>query len=409
MCLKPKYAIKSISNSIIKGRTQKFKIKIITKSKYYEIEEKQKNKLKEINIIKLPCKQCSECRAIKAKDWATRAYIETKENKENMFLTLTYKDENLKYIDGEKTLNIKDIQNFKKRLRQHLYRKTGTRPIIKTLECGEYGDKKGRPHYHMLMWGYRAKDLKYYKKTKLGDTLYTSKEIEKIWKNGKIIIGNITYESAAYVGRYTTKKLQNRKLNEKIKKPFINCSRGKQTSIGREYFIKNKIEINTNIYISTKKGVIIREIPDYFKRLLIKQKEQIYDELKKDITGNYYNYEREKINKKWLKRKQLWKKFNPKINWRTLTTQEYIEWKNFKKKYKNEIHELLKLNETIINEWIHGAINCHAENELYKREKLKNDFLIKTQMTSEEYDIKQKELKKEKYKQLKNYKKELDI
>ena len=58
----------------------------------------------------------------------------------------------------------------------------------------------------MLLWGYKADDIKLAMKSKSGEWLYKSKEIETTWNKGKVIIGNITYESSAYVARYTTKK-----------------------------------------------------------------------------------------------------------------------------------------------------------------------------------------------------------
>ena len=169
MCLKPKYGIIKYANQIVKGKLRQKKIKIISKSEYYNnlIDERETK-----NIRLLPCGQCEECRAQNAQQWATRAYNETKTNQTGMFLTLTYKNEDLpKTPTGIPTLQKKGVVLFKKAIRQKLFRKYGKRINIKTLECGEYGGKRGRPHYHMLLWGYKAEDIKLAGKSKSGEWL----------------------------------------------------------------------------------------------------------------------------------------------------------------------------------------------------------------------------------------------
>lgn len=58
----------------------------------------------------------------------------------------------------------------------------------------------------MILWGWKPNDLKPLKMNKTGDWLYTSKKIQTKWGKGIVIIGNLTYESASYVARYTNKK-----------------------------------------------------------------------------------------------------------------------------------------------------------------------------------------------------------
>ena len=58
--------------------------------------------------IKIPCGKCIGCRLEHSKQWALRCMHESSLHKENMFLTLTYNNENL----GEAaTLNKKHFQN----------------------------------------------------------------------------------------------------------------------------------------------------------------------------------------------------------------------------------------------------------------------------------------------------------
>lgn len=144
--------------------------------------------------LKLPCGKCAQCYLEKARQWAVRAMHETQMHAESCFATLTVED------DDKITLEEKDYTNFVKRLRHKRFN------TISYLMCGEYGDEKGRPHYHALIWGYRPLDAK--PTSTLGNSPYsTSSELDKLWGHGGTSIGEITFESASYVARYTMKKL----------------------------------------------------------------------------------------------------------------------------------------------------------------------------------------------------------
>lgn len=136
------------------------------------------------------------CRLEKSRQWAIRCYHETKINPVGIFCTLTYNDDHLP--SGE-TLIRSHMPSFIKRLRK----KT---PTIRTFYCGEYGEKTNRPHYHALIWGWDPSDKKLYKRSK-GHEIFTSEIMEKTWGLGQTNFGAITFESAAYVARYTTKKI----------------------------------------------------------------------------------------------------------------------------------------------------------------------------------------------------------
>lgn len=119
-----------------------------------------------------------------------------------MFLTLTYRPENLPK-DG--SLQPKHFQDFMKRYRFWLEHKR-----IRFFHCGEYGEKNDRPHYHALIFGHRFKDLELHTKIN-GNSLYTSEKLNELWGHGYCLIGDVTFESAAYVARYVTKKITGEK------------------------------------------------------------------------------------------------------------------------------------------------------------------------------------------------------
>jgi hypothetical protein len=247
MCTNEIYAMRvpKIAYNPATGTAIRAKIKIIKKQEYY-------NKIKEnrTNYIRLGCGKCIDCIRKRANERANRACLETETQKNGIFLTLTYDNE---HLPKDKKLNRRDIQLFKKRLRYY------TKNKIKTLECGEYGPKTQRPHYHMIIWGIeRPKDANIIEQTEYG-TLSSSKEIENIWGNGYITIGQITQRSIAYVSRYVSKK-------EKDQNTFIETSNG----IGKEYWEKNRRKIIKDGQIIIEGGRVTK-IPRYFKKLYDKE------------------------------------------------------------------------------------------------------------------------------------------
>lgn len=116
---------------------------------------------------------------------------------DNAFITLTFNDENLPL---DESICKPTLQKFFKRLRKN----TGAE--IRFLSSAEYGDKYNRPHYHALLFGYDFPDLKYWREVR-GSHLYTSEILSDAWQNqGFVTIGDISFQSAAYVARYVVKK-----------------------------------------------------------------------------------------------------------------------------------------------------------------------------------------------------------
>lgn len=77
--------------------------------------------------------------------------------------------------------------------------------------CGEYGEKLARPHYHAIIFGHDFPDKEYYSE-KEGLVLYRSDSLDSLWGKGFCTIGDVTFESAAYVAGYILKK---QKISEK--------------------------------------------------------------------------------------------------------------------------------------------------------------------------------------------------
>lgn len=76
---------------------------------------------------------------------------------------------------------------------------------IRYFHCGEYGELLNRPHHHAIIFGYDFPDKILYSE-KDGVKLHISKQLGQLWPFGFSSIGEVNFETAAYVARYTLKK-----------------------------------------------------------------------------------------------------------------------------------------------------------------------------------------------------------
>lgn len=148
--------------------------------------------------MQIPCGQCIGCRLEKSRQWAMRCMHEARLSKESSFVTLTYEDE---YLPPGGTLVKRDLQLFMKRLRK------AKGEGVRFYACGEYGTINKRPHYHVLLFNCGFPDRLRIGENKRGEVLYTSAELRSLWNMGFNVIGDVTFDSAAYVARYVIKKV----------------------------------------------------------------------------------------------------------------------------------------------------------------------------------------------------------
>lgn len=147
--------------------------------------------------FQIPCGQCVGCRLERSRQWAVRCVHESQLHVASSFVTLTYSDENLPFLNG---LAYSHFQKFMKRLRKKF-------PRCRFFMCGEYGDNFGRPHYHALLFGVHFSDRTPWRMSSGGFQLYRSRLLESLWTLGNSEIGDVSFESAAYVARYCMKKV----------------------------------------------------------------------------------------------------------------------------------------------------------------------------------------------------------
>lgn len=302
--------------------------------------QKQLYQMGYFDFFETGCGKCEVCRTQKSKQWATKAECEGRCWKNKTFITLTYNSENL---PKDRKLDRKHIQKFWKRLRYHTYKHTKKEPFgrfeelemeeipqnelrdmfdrnyqrknkkpIRYINCGEYGPKTKRPHYHAVIYNFKPDDLKRYARDRRGYWLYTSKKLEEIWGKGFVIIGNATTDTAAYVARYCTKKMkrtmeEEQRMKDKKQIEFIGAS--SWGFIGYYYWIEHSDEIKRNwgVFVNNHKGTHLMAIPKTMEKQWKEENDYEYEEYKQ------------------------WKEINAKEQWKQilaktdLSEEEYIK------------------------------------------------------------------------------------
>lgn len=125
---------------------------------------------------------------------------------------------------------------------------------IKYFACGEYGGKTGRPHYHAIIFGISLDDFQQINKN---NDFYS----HEAWNKGNIFVGNVTYDSAAYVARYIQKKIFDKRAYSGRELPFQIQSQG----LGLSWAEKNKKILETG---SLKMRGIPLSVPRYYVKKL---------------------------------------------------------------------------------------------------------------------------------------------
>lgn len=253
--------------------------------------------------IEIPCGQCVGCRLDYSRQWAIRCMLEASQWKNNYFVTLTYDDAHLSSNVGLQmqsygdivspvlpTLVKKDPSDFIKRLRSyidyHYFNFYGDGTSMRVYYCGEYGSKTNRPHYHLILFNCPDFPLTEWCKDKQGFSLFNCSVLEKCWKKGFVVVGEVTFESCAYVARYVMKKQKGlgaeKYLALNIQPEFVEMSR--RPGIGKTWYDLHKYDKcydNDEISMKLSKGKSgYVKPPKYFDRLFEYDDPELLAELK---------------------------------------------------------------------------------------------------------------------------------
>jgi len=213
--------------------------------------------------IPVPCSKCPPCKKRRTSGWSFRLVKEGERSLSALFVTLTYNTETVPITEnGFMNLDKADVQKFMKRLRKLSKQK------LKYYVCGEYGTKRMRPHYHLIIFN------------------ADKEKVEQAWTLerrplGQIYIGDVNEASIGYTLKYMTKKGKiPMHFNDDRQKEFSLMSKG----IGSNYLTKNMIkwhknDIEKRMYCNILGNKKIA-MPRYYK-------DKIYTEFDKIRISNY--------------------------------------------------------------------------------------------------------------------------
>lgn len=247
--------------------------------------------------VTVPCGKCIGCRLERSRQWAIRCVHEASLHDFNSFITLTYNEEHIdkqcgiydEEINGirQHSLNKRDFVLFMKKLRKAVQKDYGKQ--IRFFHCGEYGEEckicqksrrdctcslftpdLGRPHHHACIFGFEFPDRECWT-TRGKVPLYRSAYLESLWGYGYCIVGDVTFESAAYVARYVTKKISGDKASDHYdgREPeYITMSRGGRSGkgIGGTWFEKYRRDVTSIDKVVIRNSLICRP-PKYYDNL----------------------------------------------------------------------------------------------------------------------------------------------
>lgn len=225
---------------------------------------------------------------------------------ESCFITLTMNDEYLASRENKFSLDKSEFQRFMKRLRKKYGEK------IKYFHCGEYGEKNHRPHYHAIIFGMDFEDKELFK-VREDIKLYVSENLAKIWPYGFSTIGEVTFESCAYVARYVTKKITGKDAGQHylrwdpstgegipIEPEYATMSRGRKKgdALGGSWFEKFKTDVYPHDYVVFKDHKL--RPPRYYDKLLSEEEFEKIKEKRAEELPEVIDKYNEALDRLWV-------------------------------------------------------------------------------------------------------------
>lgn len=159
--------------------------------------------------VRVPCKRCRLCLQNRLQDFIGRAIAESRTASRTLALTLTYAGDTPSAV----VLSYRDVQLFLMKLRKAGYK-------VRYICCGEYGTRKGRAHWHVILFFYGSSP----------EVQLDQRVRWKYWPHGLVYFQQPDYNGFRYVLKYALKQQR----PEVAVKRF---SLSKYPPLGHEYFM----------------------------------------------------------------------------------------------------------------------------------------------------------------------------
>lgn len=282
-----------------------------------------------INHVPVGCGKCYNCKLKRISQWSFRLQQELQVSTSAYFITLTYDTHNVPIIQGRYPMTLvknseqnellkdsegrtdRSLQAFFKRLRYYEEGKSvqfdkrtkhfkEKRPI-KYYACGEYGGKRSRPHYHIILFN-----------------VVDVQNVIKSWEFGQVHIDpDVNKSNIEYTLKYickSGKKIGSGQDDYRIPEfPLMSKGLGKNWITPEiESFYNRRLDIS---YVVNELGIKI-PLPRYYANKMFNEntkedrhiviKRQVEEKEKKDRKT-----EQQKVNEKVV-RQQLMKNYSPR-------------------------------------------------------------------------------------------------
>lgn len=170
------------------------------------------------------CRRCDACLWTLRCRWITRAMCEVATNKNTLAITLTYDDKVSGGVAASRFFRYSDVKNFVKRLRRSVaYHLKIKACALRFIVCGEMGEKKGRCHWHILLFSdvdllslgkfkrpYSGAIIKNDNRKAIVSAAHERRGkriLWSLWPHGHVVIQEPDQQGVAYVVQYAHKSL----------------------------------------------------------------------------------------------------------------------------------------------------------------------------------------------------------
>lgn len=209
-------------------------------------------------FLDVPCGKCGNCRANRRNDWSFRIGIEAKNSLSTKFLTLTYRDEEIKYHEsGCPTLCKHDLQKFIKRIRKA--QDGNKKSSIRYYAVGEYGTKTHRPHYHIILF----------------NCFIDNHKLVNLWGMGHVMAGKLSKGGIHYATKYHVN--YDKEFSKDIREPEF-ATMSKNPGIGASYIEDSGKWNYENGFLHVMNNGYKQRLPRYYR-------DRIFDEDTRTLLG----------------------------------------------------------------------------------------------------------------------------
>lgn len=202
--------------------------------------------------VEVPCHICWQCRADRVRNWTGKCIAESQTSAAVDFVTLTYCEESSPHrhwikepvSDGHaEDLHYEDVQKYLKRIR-----KAGHK--VRYVVAGEYGERKNRAHWHILLFwqeGRPKRMLKQQAKRKDPNYIYGNEWQDEFWHHGHVNYQPFNEAAAKYVCKYLLKWDTEQEKTRKTKFRF-----SARPGIGFNWICDHWVQLHVDRQLSPK-------------------------------------------------------------------------------------------------------------------------------------------------------------